>query len=47
MNNNSSSTKIDSETCQLYIEDPHFGGKKFLDEFDPKCLEFKSLNLQK
>lgn len=36
--------KIDFETCELYIEDSQFGGKKYLNEFDPKCLELKNLN---
>ena len=44
MNNSNSSTKIDAETCELYIIDTQFGGKKYLDEFDSKCLEFKNLN---
>ena len=43
-NNASDGTKIDSQTCQLYIEDSQFGGKKYLDEFDQKCLDFKNLN---
>ena len=46
MNNDNNSTKIDSKTCQLYIEDSQFGGKKYLDEYDSKCLEFKNLNSQ-
>jgi len=44
MTNNDSNTRIDSETCELYIEDHQFGGKKYLDEYDSKCLEFKNLN---
>ena len=43
-NNASDGTNIDSQTCQLYIEDSQFGGKKYLDEFDQKCLDFKNLN---
>lgn len=44
MTNNNSNPKIDAETCELYIEDSQFGGKKYLDEFDSKCVEFKKLN---
>jgi len=47
MNNQNDNPKIDSKTCEFYIEDPQFGGKKFLKEFDSKCLEFKNLNKQK
>ena len=36
--------KIDSETCELYIADSQFGGKRYLDEYDSKCLEFKNLS---
>ena len=43
-NDNSGSTLIDSQTCELYIEDPAIKAKKYLGEFDEKCLEFKSLN---
>ncbi len=42
--NDNKSPKIDAETCELYIEDSQFGGKKYLDEYDSKCLEFKNLN---
>ncbi len=38
------STLIDSETCELYIKDNHFNSKKYLDEYDPKCLEMKNIN---
>jgi len=44
MNNASDGTKIDSQTCELYIEDSQFGGKKYLNEYDQKCLDFKNLN---
>ncbi|MDH3278376.1 MAG: hypothetical protein OEM21_09800 [Nitrosopumilus sp.] len=44
MNNNSNRPTIDSETCEIYIEDSQFGGKKYLGEYDQKCLDFKSLN---
>jgi len=47
MNNQNDNPKIDSKTCEFYIEDSQFGGKKFLNEFDSKCLEFKNLNKQK
>ena len=35
---------IDSETCELYIKDKQINIKKYLNEFDPKCLEMKNLN---
>jgi hypothetical protein len=44
MNNSNNSTIIDSETCELYIVDSQFGGKKYLNEYDQKCLDFKNLN---
>ena len=44
MSKDSSNPKIDFETCELYIEDSQFGGKKYLNEFDSKCLELKNLN---
>ena len=44
MYNSSDGTKIDSQTCELYIEDSQFGGKKYLNEYDQKCLDFKNLN---
>ena len=44
MSNEGSNKKIDAETCELYIEDHQFGGKKYLNEFDSKCLDFKNLN---
>jgi hypothetical protein len=44
MNNDNNSLLIDSETCELYIEDSQFGGKKYLNEYDSKCLDFKNLN---
>ena len=44
MNNTNNSMIIDSETCELYIVDSQFGGKKYLDEYDQKCLDFKNLN---
>jgi len=44
MNNDNNSPLIDSETCELFIEDSQFGGKKYLNEYDSKCLDFKNLN---
>ena len=44
MSKNDSGPQIDFETCELYIEDSQFGGKKYLNEFDSKCLELKNLN---
>lgn len=44
MNHDSNSPIIDSATCELYIEDSQFGGKKYLNEYDQKCLDFKNLN---
>lgn len=43
---NSSNTKqlIDSETCEIYIMDANINAKKYLNEFDAKCLDFKNLN---
>ncbi len=37
-------TLIDPQTCELYLKDPQIGGKKYLNEFDSKCLDMKSLN---
>ncbi|QLH04605.1 hypothetical protein C5F49_04225 [Nitrosopumilus oxyclinae] len=43
---NSSNTQqlIDSETCEIYIMDGNINAKKYLNEFDTKCLDFKNLN---
>ena len=35
---------IDPETCELYVMDKNINSRKYLDEFDEKCLEFKKLN---
>ena len=43
-NTNDNSPMIDSETCELYIQDSQINAKKYLNEFDPKCLDFKNLN---
>jgi hypothetical protein len=42
--NDSDRPMIDSETCELYIQDSQINTKKYLNEFEPKCLEFKNLN---
>jgi hypothetical protein len=44
MSNDNNNTLIDSETCELYIKDSQFNGKKYLGEYDSKCLDFKNLN---
>ncbi len=44
MSNDNNSPRIDSETCQLYVVDTQFNGKRYLDEYDQKCLDFKNLN---
>lgn len=43
-NGNSANQQIDSETCELYIVDANINAKKYLSEFDQKCLDFKNLN---
>ena len=43
-NSNNSSKLIDAETCELYVMDSQINAKKYLNEFDSKCLDFKSLN---
>ena len=35
---------IDSETCELYLQDSQINAKKYLNEFNLKCLDFKNLN---
>ena len=37
-------TMIDAETCELYIQDSQINAKKYLNEFNSKCLDFKNLN---
>lgn len=44
MSNQNNNPRIDSETCELYVVDSQFGGKRYLDEYDSKCLDFKNLN---
>ncbi len=43
-NTDVNSPMIDSETCELYIQDSQINSKKYLNEFDPKCMDFKNLN---
>ena len=43
-NTDVNSPMIDSETCELYIQDSQIGAKKYLNEFNSKCLDFKNLN---
>ncbi|MCV0400699.1 MAG: hypothetical protein K5777_01770 [Nitrosopumilus sp.] len=43
-NSNNAAQLIDSETCELYIIDSQINAKKYLNEFDQKCLDFKNLN---
>jgi hypothetical protein len=43
-NNNNSQQLIDSETCEVYIMDANINAKKYLNEFDQKCVDFKNLN---
>ena len=43
-NNSNSRQTIDSETCELYIMDANINAKKYLNEFDQKCLDFKNLS---
>jgi len=44
MTNDTTTTLIDSETCELYIMDSQINAKQYQGEFDEKCLGFKSLN---
>ena len=43
-NTDDNSPMIDFETCELYIQDSQINTKKYLNEFDPKCMDFKNLN---
>ena len=43
-NSNNTQQLIDSETCEIYIMDANINAKKYLNEFDTKCLDFKNLN---
>jgi hypothetical protein len=42
-NDSSGGKLIDPETCEIYIKDPQINSKKYLGEYDSKCLEFKDL----
>jgi len=42
-NESSGGKLIDPETCEIYIKDPQINSKKYLNEYDSKCLEFKNL----
>ena len=42
--NDYSKPLIDPETCELYIMDSQINTKTYLNEFNQKCLDFKSLN---
>lgn len=44
LTNNNSNQLIDSETCELYVTDHKINAKKYLNEFDSKCLDLKNLN---
>jgi hypothetical protein len=35
---------IDSETCELYIKDNQINSKKYLGEYDSKCLSIKNID---
>ena len=42
--NDNTARVIDPETCELYIQDSQINAKKYLNEFNSKCLDFKNLN---
>ena len=42
--NDNTAPVIDPETCELYIQDSQINAKKYLNEFNSKCLDFKNLN---
>jgi len=44
MTNQQNATLIDTQTCELYIKDAQIGGKKYLGEFDSKCLDLRNLH---
>ena len=44
LSNESSGKFIDPETCEIYIKDSQINSKKYLGEYDEKCLDFKNLN---
>ncbi|PIW32345.1 MAG: hypothetical protein COW27_04415 [Nitrosopumilales archaeon CG15_BIG_FIL_POST_REV_8_21_14_020_37_12] len=43
---NTSNTKklIDFETCEIYLQDNQINSKKYLNEYDSKCLDLKNFN---
>ena len=42
-NSKDTAQQIDSETCELYIQDSNINAKKYLNKYDEKCLDFKGL----
>ena len=44
VSNDSDRKFIDAETCEIWVEDTFTKKPTYLNEFDPKCLDFKNLN---
>jgi len=44
VSNDSNRKFIDSETCEIWVEDELTKKPRYLDEFDTKCLDFKNVN---
>ncbi|MDH3311737.1 MAG: hypothetical protein OEM28_01155 [Nitrosopumilus sp.] len=44
VSNDSDRKFIDVETCEIWVEDTFTKKPRYLNEFDPKCLDFKNLN---
>lgn len=42
-NISNTTTLIDSETCELYIKDNQINSKKYLGEYDSRCLDIKNI----
>jgi len=42
--NNADRKFIDAETCEIWVEDSLTKKPRYLNEFNPKCLDFKNLN---
>ena len=42
-NISNTTTLIDSETCELYIKDNQINSKKYLGEYDSRCLDLKNI----
>ncbi|QLH06841.1 hypothetical protein [Nitrosopumilus ureiphilus] len=42
--NDSDRKFIDAETCEIWVDDTFTKKPRYLNEFDPKCLDFKNLN---